>query len=723
MTNEKRLNSLYEEIKCFDKGGNAEIFTAIDKSSKEEVIIKKIKSNYKNKKYRNKRFINEINIMKEYKCSGILPIINNCKKELWYSMPKATCIAEYIENNNASLKEIVNGIVQIAETLHELHEQGVSHRDIKPANLYYYNNRYCIGDFGIADFPDNAHDLTVNHAKLGPTFTIAPEMKRSPKTSDGRKADVYSLAKTLWALIYRNDKGFEGVYNFLDMSHSLHNCTFCQNEHLVELEELLTEATDNAPENRPDMLQFKEKLLLWLEISDDFNKSQISDWTFLSKHIFPVSIPSSSQWNNMDDIIKTLKIVSLSKAYNHMLFPNGGGLDLQQIEKANEEGCIYLYFGACTCVVKPKSLRFETFANHTQWNYLFLELEESEPIFDSKNTSETLVEDIPGNYVSAESASYGVYDYESGKPLPQEYKIVERYLRGNFLIVFKNGPYNQETTTYDGRQNNYTADEFRAYISNIVYANMDAQKKALHRIPKSPAIDFDLIHKLKEFLSSNIFTFDYSVLLSDNQSKDSNIKFSVKIRKSDQTISEIDSYKILCTDKKFWDNSEMKEEDIYYFYNREDAISFAEAAQKQINDLCIKNGFDKDILYHNQYQFEISLKKIGKPLHLFTKQEIRTAMANADDRCNNQLVIDENGYAKILQNSKYGCLYPVRHETWHAGNNYVGKYSSLETLEMDYLASLEGWLLYLETGKKIYKDYTSHNKSEEELIAKIKSFY
>ena len=128
-------------------------------------------------------------------------------------------------------------------------------------------------------------------------------------------------------------------------------------------------------------------------------------------------------------------------------------------------------------------------------------------------------------------------------------------------------------------------------------------------------------------------------------------------------------------------------------------------------------------LGEHQDFFSIKAIRCGKPKHLFTKREIETAMRNADDRFNNQLVIDEDGYAKVLKNDEHGYLYPVRHESWDSGNIYVGKYSSLATLDDDYISSLQGWLLYLKTGNPKYMDYVHDNRNEEELIQEIKTYY
>jgi len=98
-------------------------------------------------------------------------------------------------------------------------------------------------------------------------------------------------------------------------------------------------------------------------------------------------------------------------------------------------------------------------------------------------------------------------------------------------------------------------------------------------------------------------------------------------------------------------------------------------------------------------------------------------LRKADDRFSNQLVIDEDGHAKVIKDDGYGYLFPVRHESWDAGNLYVGKYSKLTTLDDDYIASLQGWLLYLKTGRKQNMDYVHENANEEEFLEEIKKYY
>ena len=104
--------------------------------------------------------------------------------------------------------------MQLCETLCALHDKGIHHRDIKPSNIYYYGGRFALGDFGLVDFPDN-DDFT---------------------KSDRSKADVFSLAKTLWMFLSDDEKGFDGAYDYLDQSHSMRYVSRFRKEHLVIVE-------------------------------------------------------------------------------------------------------------------------------------------------------------------------------------------------------------------------------------------------------------------------------------------------------------------------------------------------------------------------------------------------------------------------------------------------------------------------------------------------------
>ena len=69
---------------------------------------------------------------------------------------------------------------------------------------------------------------------------------------------------------------------------------------MVEIDELLKDSTNNDPNLRPDIHMFKERLLSWSEIANDFDKSQNSDWMFLTQQLFGENVPGSSVWREID---------------------------------------------------------------------------------------------------------------------------------------------------------------------------------------------------------------------------------------------------------------------------------------------------------------------------------------------------------------------------------------------------------------------------------------
>ena len=191
-------------VKRIGKGGNGQVWRAAQKDGL-EVALKVLFVQKKNS-YPYKRFVAEIKLLSQLgKHRGILPLVDyylpdqpSADDPACFSMPIATPLSESLKTGLA-LDAIVEAVATFAETLADLAAKGISHRDIKPGNLYEYDGRWVIGDFGIADYPDK-EALTTSGRKLGPLYFMPSEMLENPDTADGSKADVFSLAKTLWTL-------------------------------------------------------------------------------------------------------------------------------------------------------------------------------------------------------------------------------------------------------------------------------------------------------------------------------------------------------------------------------------------------------------------------------------------------------------------------------------------------------------------------------------------
>lgn len=738
--NRSKLNDCFDILDDLGEGGNGKVSFAKYKISGEVVAVKVLTNCSKEKK---QRFLDEIQIVEKYYASiaGIIPILQSCSEEFWYSMPVAEAVMKHIKETESSVAEIVQGVIQLAETLSQLHSNNVSHRDIKPDNILFYNGRYCLSDFGLASFPENPGEFTRSDKGLGAIFTIAPEMKRDPKHADGKKADVFSLAKTMWMLLMGDNRGFDGVYNPFDPSHSLRYADHLSNVHLVELERLLTVSTNNDPELRPDMESFRNGMVEWLEILQDNDRTQASEWNFINQYLFGENTPELAVWRDRKTIVHVLNAVGTLRAFNHMLFSDHGGLDFKSADETTEEGCIciadtlgFLY------IAKPEFLCLETFGDDYVWSYFLLQFSPLKPIMadGGYGHAEYLVEDKPGHYVSDRDSVYGVYDYDTGEKLPAGYRNVIRYLTGTFLIVLKGSPYNGIPATYDGRHGQCDRAIFRKYMEYLrrVYSRLKVSG-----IPEETILNLEVFRKNPfkderenvpkatpkrnrpdEYIESNFLNWSFQDIISAPCVGNIAFSFSFHLQSGGsmfEIIRNQDQIYFLCSDGKIRRNP--PEEDIYYIHDRNSVRQIKSLCEKRISDLCLNAGFDALDLYETH--FKVYLKQCGRPSHLFTKDEIETLMRTADDRKQNMLVIDEDGNAKIIQDITLGFLYPVRHEAWESRNNYVGKYSDLSTLDDTYLQSLQGWLGYLESGRRQYMDYTHSEQNIDYLIEKIRQYY
>lgn len=722
-----------------EEGGNGQVYFV--SSEGKNYALKQLKDSYIKSKNevateKKERFSKEIEVVKKYEknISGILPIIDSSPENYWYVMPVAEPLMKHIEENENNIEEIAQFIISLSDVLDKLHQEGVCHRDIKPANIYFYKDQPCFSDFGLVGFSEKPIGYTRIDKGLGAIFTIAPEMKRNPKNADGKKADVFSLAKTLWMFLMHNELGFDGTYDRNDNACSLSKSDLYRAEHLVELEALLHDATESTPDDRPDIKTFRYRLQEWLNIKSDENKKQNSEWKFLSHLLFGEYEATSASWTSCEMIMNVLNEIGNLPVYNHMFLPSGGGMDFLKAEIAPEAGCLYIYVYPYGCyIVKPKILFFEGFSLDFRWNYFLLELEELSPVLDINNqiNDEFLVEDSCAHYVSARYEQYGVYDYDTGEKLPENYKVVKRYLRGKFLITEKYGPYNKIPATYDARHNMCNAKEFREYINlasqkanqlkkdgyeertilscfkNNPFCN-DPPKKAMPLKKPSP----------KKYIKENLDNISFlsclvGVKKQNNQSK---IKFYFHINPNNYiSFGQNNEIYTLCKDGYF--RLKVNKDNMYYAYSRQDGMDVYNECNLKIKKLVLDKGYNE-----NDIRIDFDLHFNGKPTHLFSEEEIQQLMEKADDRKDNFLVIDEDGYAQIVNTSFEASWYPIRQESWDAGNNYVGKYSKLSDAPIAYQSSLNGWLSYLKTGNQQYgEDWVSYDQEKiDECILNIK---
>ena len=226
-----------------------------------------------------------------------------------------------------------------------------------------------------------------------------------------------------------------------------------------------------------------------------------------------------------------------------------------------------------------------------------------------------------------------------------------------------------------------------------------------------------------DFVKANYRRFCFIDEINENVHK-TNGKISFKIKTQIGTFVNLfgkNGEEVLCCNG-YIRNTKEAGIDILKVWDRNEVIALLDKMYQKVIATCNANGYDTET-YSLGISFEARLKKEGTPSHLFTEKEIEELMRNADDNNFNKLVIDEDGYAHIIQNPKQGFLYPVSQETWDAGNMYVGKNSNLSDLHDSYVLCMHLWLAYLETGQYMYDDYYVSDNGLDKIIEKVKKYY
>lgn len=328
------------------------------------------------------RFNQEIEVMNGLSgVEGVIPIVDYDTNEHWYVMPEYQSIESYIENYKKSLKLaedsfdknshidfFVDAFIQLAEILEAVHEKNYSHRDIKPSNIYYQNEKFYFGDFGVVDVPEN--NPNVNNKRI--YNTISPEVFANVKNGTS-KSDVYSLAKSLWICLALDGNGFDGRYNSKDKAISLLYKTHLFQNYLVDILEILSNASQEDPQKRPTIKEFKERLIHWKGIDHESKVQQ--EWAYLIKNMDNVQNEILSEYTDVEKIINTLDFTSKLSSINCAMVTKIGWDNLVSVEKTENNYAILNFKSGYSISCKPKKLTFRGSHEEIFWSYFFFDFE------------------------------------------------------------------------------------------------------------------------------------------------------------------------------------------------------------------------------------------------------------------------------------------------------------------------------------------------------------
>lgn len=253
------------ELEAFlGKGGNAEVWRA-RRDGSGSVAVKLLTNRSPESR---ERFRREVAILGRHKNeAGVMPMLSTSESNPadgaeypWLSMPVAQ-VSYSVVSGSRDPREVVSAMCAIGRTLLSLSGKGVFHRDVKPANVFRLNNEWVIGDFGLALDQAQTRSRHSNR-RGGPLEFTAPEVLRSPRGSEPGPADVYSICKTLWALMTGERFPPPGRHALNEPTMILAARLRFDGVHF--LDELVSKGTDNDPAKRPSLSDLVRGLEEWL---------------------------------------------------------------------------------------------------------------------------------------------------------------------------------------------------------------------------------------------------------------------------------------------------------------------------------------------------------------------------------------------------------------------------------------------------------------------------
>jgi serine/threonine protein kinase len=265
----------WELVEEIGGGGNAVVWKVTNINNGGSGAIKLIKTHHLDKVdgqrgIRLKRFYHEIDFLKSPPGEpGVIKLLDDhCPDDPtdedrpWYVMPLGIGLQQAVGDTQNKLEFAVKAIAEVAAAAARLHENGVFHRDIKPDNILMIEGSPVLSDFGLVDFPGK-EAVTAPGEFMGPMFYIAPEMMTNAADDPSGKADVYSLAKTLWVIVTGQKYPLPGEQRVFVPALTL--SAYVNVQRCRSLDLLLDHATRHDPSARPTMRVFADELKAWTD--------------------------------------------------------------------------------------------------------------------------------------------------------------------------------------------------------------------------------------------------------------------------------------------------------------------------------------------------------------------------------------------------------------------------------------------------------------------------
>ena len=252
-------------------GATATVFEAIDTKTDLPCAIKFIRSTDAQTLKRVEREARALAAVRHSNVISVDRVEKTSDGRVFLVMPLAAgkSLSDLIhEQKLASFESVVKILIQVANGLDAVHQQGMLHRDVKPSNIVVNSEGFAqLTDFGLASFLDEESSLTGTDIILGTPAYMSPEQAQGTRSLDVR-SDIYSLGATLYECLTET-RPFRGQpHQILKqiVSDEPARPILINPEVPKPLEAICLKAISKSPLNRyQTAAQFREDLQRWQE--------------------------------------------------------------------------------------------------------------------------------------------------------------------------------------------------------------------------------------------------------------------------------------------------------------------------------------------------------------------------------------------------------------------------------------------------------------------------
>lgn len=193
----------YRILKRIASEGMGEVYLAEHMDLRRKDVLKFILPQYNTDPDFNARFKREAQAVAALNHPNIITIYNFGEEQnhAWIAMEYADggSLEGLMADQELSIPQVVDIVMQICNGLCQAHHRGVLHRDLKPANiLRNKSGQIKIADFGLAKMKDGP-TLTSTGAIMGTPSYMSPEQVRGQKLDE--RSDIFSFGIIIYKLI------------------------------------------------------------------------------------------------------------------------------------------------------------------------------------------------------------------------------------------------------------------------------------------------------------------------------------------------------------------------------------------------------------------------------------------------------------------------------------------------------------------------------------------